>query len=159
MALPQPSPNKFKNPISPKGNGADTKVLQATHHHHLYGVLKPYLGLDLIDPRSSLLILLPRFRGVLITGVGNVFCQGVDLHFLCSDHQERRKAQAGLMAAAVERLVLTLSTFPKLLVAAVNGDTTGLGVTLLPLFDIVYANDKATFNTYYSRYTIQDHSI
>jgi len=92
-----------------------------------------------------------RFRGVLITGVGNVFCQGVDLHFLCSDHQERRKAQAGLMAAAVERLVLTLSTFPKLLVAAVNGDTTGLGVTLLPLFDIVYANDKATFNTYYSR--------
>ena len=56
------------------------------------------------------------------------------------------------MAAAIERLVLTLSTFPKLLVAAVNGDATGLGVTLLPLFDIVYANDKATFNTYYSRY-------
>ena len=81
-----------------------------------------------------------------------MFCQGVDLHFLCADHQERRKSQAALMAAAIERLVLTLSTFPKLLVAAVNGDATGLGVTLLPLFDIVYANDKATFNTYYSRY-------
>lgn len=93
-----------------------------------------------------------RYRGVLITGVGNVFCQGVDLHFLCADHQERRKAQAALMAAAVERLVISLSTFPKLLVAAVNGDASGLGVTLLPLFDIVYANDKAAFNTYYSRY-------
>lgn len=93
-----------------------------------------------------------RYRGVLITGVGNVFCQGVDLHFLCADHQERRKAQAALMAAAVERLVISLSTFPKLLVAAVNGDASGLGVMLLPLFDIVYANDKATFNTYYSRF-------
>ena len=84
--------------------------------------------------------------------MGNVFCQGVDLHYLCSDHQERRKGQAALMAAAVERLVITLSTFPKLLVAAVNGDASGLGFTLLPLFDLVYANDKATFKTYYSRW-------
>ena len=109
------------------------------------------------DPSSTrliIIILFHRYRGVLITGVGNVFCQGVDLHFLCADHQDRRKAQAALMAAAVERLVISLSTFPKLLVAAVNGDASGLGVTLLPLFDIVYANDKATFNTYYSRYKI-----
>ena len=96
-----------------------------------------------------------RLKGAVVTGVGNIFCQGVDLHFLCSDHQERRKTNAALMASAVERLTLTLSTFPKLLVAAVNGDASGLGVTLLPLFDVVYANDKAMFNTYFSRYLLK----
>lgn len=93
----------------------------------------------------------PRLRGLLITGVGNVFCQGVDLTELCQDRLEKRKEQAGLMAAALERLILALASFPKLLVAAVNGATVGLGVTLLPLFDIVYANDKAQFNTFYTR--------
>jgi chromodomain protein Y len=55
------------------------------------------------------------------------------------------------MAAAIERLVICLSNYPKLLVAAVNGVATGLGVTILPLFDIVYANDKAIFNTFFTR--------
>jgi len=93
-----------------------------------------------------------RVRGVLVTGVGGVFCQGVDLTFLSSESQvERRRNNASQMAAAVERLVLALVSFPKLLVAAVNGTATGLGMTMLPLFDVVYANDKATFNTFYSR--------
>ena len=88
---------------------------------------------------------------MVVTGVGGVFCQGVDLHYLCQDSVERRKLNSAQMSAAVERLVLAITSFPKLLVAAVNGDASGLGVTILPLFDIVYANDKATFNTYYSR--------
>jgi len=90
-------------------------------------------------------------RGVVITGVGNVFCQGVDLCWLQRDHADRRTQVAVQLAAAVERLVRCMAGFPKLLVAAVNGVATGLGVTMLPLFDIVYANDKASFNTWYSR--------
>ena len=40
QAQPQPRPNKFKNPISHKGTGAETKMLQATTtqplaHHHI----------------------------------------------------------------------------------------------------------------------------
>ena len=93
----------------------------------------------------------PRLRGLLVTGVGTVFCQGIDLTELCLDRQDRRKEAAVQMANALERLVLALSSFPKLLVAAVNGAAVGLGVTLLPLFDIVYANDKAQFSSYYSR--------
>ena len=34
--------------------------------------------------------------------------------------------------------------------AAVNGVAHGLGVTLLPLFDVVFASDKATFATDYA---------
>jgi len=57
----------------------------------------------------------PRLRGLLITGVGNVFCQGVDLTELCQDRLEKRKEQAGRMAVTLERLVLALASFPKLL--------------------------------------------
>lgn len=56
-----------------------------------------------------------------------------------------------LLCAGVERLILCLSSFPKLLVAAVNGLASGLGLALLPLCDLVYASDKATFNSLAAR--------
>ncbi len=47
--------------------------------------------------------------------------------------------------------VKALTTFPKPIVAAVNGVAIGLGMALLPLCDIIYASDKATFYCPYSR--------
>ena len=44
-----------------------------------------------------------------------------------------------------------LAGFPKPLIAGVHGPTVGLGVTMLPLFDMVFASDKATFHTPYAR--------
>lgn len=37
--------------------------------------------------------------------------------------------------------------FPKPLIAAVNGPAVGISVTVMCLFDMVYATDKATFHT------------
>ena len=37
--------------------------------------------------------------------------------------------------------------FPKPLIAAINGPAVGISVTVLGLFDIVYATDRATFHT------------
>lgn len=42
--------------------------------------------------------------------------------------------------------VQTLATFKKPLVAYVNGLVNGLGARILPLFDVVWASDDATFN-------------
>lgn len=41
--------------------------------------------------------------------------------------------------------------FSKPVVAGVQGPSVGLGVTLLPLCDLVYCSDKATFHTPYAR--------
>ena len=116
--------------------------------------LKGSLGVQVMEElvhALSYVAAAPRLRGLLVTGVGTVFCQGIDLTELCLDRHERRKEAAVQLANGLERLVLALSSFPKLLVAAVNGMAVGLGVTLLPLFDIVYANDKAQFTSFYSR--------
>jgi len=91
------------------------------------------------------------YKAVILTGVGSVFCQGVDLLHLCCDNPETRRERAVELADAAERLVLALSSFPKVLVAAVNGHVTGLGLSLLPLCDLVYASEKATFNSYAAR--------
>lgn len=44
-----------------------------------------------------------------------------------------------------------LITFPKPLVAVVAGSAIGLGMTMLPLCDIVYASDKASFHLPYAQ--------
>ena len=47
--------------------------------------------------------------------------------------------------------VQAVLSFPKPIVAAVNGAAIGLGVAILPLCDIIYASDKASFSCPYSR--------
>lgn len=45
----------------------------------------------------------------------------------------------------------SLALFSKPLVAGVHGAAVGLGVTMLPFFDMVFASDKATFYTPYAK--------
>jgi len=87
-----------------------------------------------------------------IIGIGGTFCQGVDLTLLTHDgsaDKQRRAAES--LATAIKRLIRQFLSSTKILVAAVNGKTSGLGVTMLPYFDLVYASDKAEFSTEYAR--------
>lgn len=47
--------------------------------------------------------------------------------------------------------IKSLASFNKPIVAGVQGAAVGLGVTMLPLFDLVIASDKATFSTPYGK--------
>ncbi|XP_033229938.1 uncharacterized protein LOC117181418 [Belonocnema kinseyi] len=90
-------------------------------------------------------------RVVLLTSTGTSFCEGLDLSTLLQSDKEKRKRNAEEMANAVKDFIKCLATFTKPLVAGVQGAAVGLGVTILPLFDLVIASDKATFYTPYGK--------
>lgn len=87
----------------------------------------------------------------LITGNGDYFSSGNDLSNFsgyAGDKDLPKRAREG--SDVLRDFVASFIDFPKILVAAVNGPAVGIPVTLLGLFDIVYASDKATFQTPFS---------
>lgn len=88
---------------------------------------------------------------VLLLSDGPNFCQGIDFYSLAVGTAEKKKAAAVQMAKAVKNLLSTLVQFSKPLIAGVNGANSGLGVTMLPLFDVVIGSDKGTYETPYAR--------
>jgi len=65
--------------------------------------------------------------------------------FLCDDCRNK------LCCVAFREFLKSLALFSKPLVAGVHGAAVGLGVTMLPFFDMVFASDKATFYTPYAK--------
>ncbi|XP_042225363.1 nucleoporin nup211-like isoform X2 [Homarus americanus] len=90
-------------------------------------------------------------RMVLLTATGSTFCQGVDLTALQHHNIETRKKNAENLVRGIKDFLKALVQFPKPIVAGVNGNAMGLGVTMLPLFDLVIANDKAEFYLPYAK--------
>uniref|UniRef100_A0A1B0AU89 Uncharacterized protein n=1 Tax=Glossina palpalis gambiensis TaxID=67801 RepID=A0A1B0AU89_9MUSC len=88
-------------------------------------------------------------HAVVMSTTSPHFCQGIDITDLTVGSVEKRKSAAFFMAAAVKNYLKALATYPKPLIAAVNGNNINLGVMQLALFDIVVAGEKCTFETPY----------
>lgn len=95
----------------------------------------------------------PDVTVVAVTGEGDYFTAGNDF---IDNLQDMGNDQSGAKGTGVgdkksvnvfRDFVTTLINFPKPLVAVLNGPAVGMGVTMLPHFDVVYASDKATFHT------------
>ncbi|XP_069944553.1 enoyl-CoA delta isomerase 2-like isoform X3 [Cherax quadricarinatus] len=81
------------------------------------------------------------------TGAGDVYCAGNDkANFYHITLTEIRDLLIRHMAAFID--------FPKPLIAVVNGAAVGVATTLLPLFDGVFATEKAFFFTPFSALNI-----
>ncbi|XP_052012815.1 enoyl-CoA delta isomerase 2 isoform X1 [Apodemus sylvaticus] len=86
----------------------------------------------------------------VFTGTGDYYSSGNDLtNFTSAAGGMEEAASKG--AVVLREFVNSFIDFPKPLVAVVNGPAVGISVTLLGLFDAVYASDKATFHTPFSQ--------
>ncbi|XP_032677777.1 serine-rich adhesin for platelets-like isoform X2 [Odontomachus brunneus] len=112
------------------------------------------LTLQVMQEFKEALLILNRdekCRVVLLTSTGTSFCEGLELSTLLRANKEERRSVAQELATAVKDFIKSLATFNKPIVAGVQGAAIGLGVTMLPLFDLVIASDKATFCTPYAK--------
>jgi enoyl-CoA hydratase/carnithine racemase len=85
-------------------------------------------------------------RAVVVSGAGRAFCAGVDLKFAetVSSTNEVREI--------LGRLFARIETFPKPVIAAVNGLATGGGLELLLACDLAFAAESARIGDGHSNY-------
>jgi len=83
----------------------------------------------------------------VMTGSGDFYCSGNDLGNFMNISPDQMQAQAIKGGEILEEYVNTYIDFPKPLIGVVNGPAVGVSVTVLGLFDAVYATQSATFHT------------
>ena len=84
----------------------------------------------------------PEIRSVVITGEGSTFCAGADLLRLQANRQKPAEVQAQSIEA-LHSWVDSIRTFPKPVIAAVEGAAAGAGFTLALACDFVVAAEHA----------------
>ncbi|XP_059097788.1 enoyl-CoA delta isomerase 2-like [Tigriopus californicus] len=92
----------------------------------------------------------PKLTIVVLTGTGTYFSSGNDLTNFTNAFQDPGANLDQVIkhgAQLVSDMVEAVAKSSKILVAKVNGHATGIMVTLLGLFDLVYAVDTAQFLT------------
>jgi enoyl-CoA hydratase/carnithine racemase len=88
-------------------------------------------------------------RSVILTGEGSTFCAGGNLNRLLANRQQPPAVQA----QSIENLhnfIEAIRTFPKPVVAAVEGAAAGAGFSLTLACDMIVAADNAVFVMAYS---------
>jgi enoyl-CoA hydratase/carnithine racemase len=92
----------------------------------------------------------PDIRSVILTGEGAMFCAGGDLNRLQANRQQPPQVQA----QSIDQLhswIEAIRTFPKPVIAAVEGAAAGAGFALALACDFVVAASDAVFVTSYGQ--------
>lgn len=107
--------------------------------------ISPQLAVDLRDALGAAAAD-DAVRVAVVCGAGDGFCAGADVNVFLDIGRGEMEGPA-----KVGELHEHVRAFPKPLIAAVHGRAVGMGVTLLPHFDMVYAADDASFLTPFVR--------
>jgi enoyl-CoA hydratase/carnithine racemase len=88
-------------------------------------------------------------RSVVITGAGSVFCAGGNLQRLLANREKPPEVQAQSIEG-LHSWIEAIRTFPKPVIAAVEGAAAGAGFSLALACDFIVAADSAVFLMAYS---------
>ena len=91
----------------------------------------------------------PDIRSVVITGEGAHFCAGSDVHRLKANREQTAETQAQVIES-LHNWMEAIRTFPKPIIAAVEGAAVGTGFSLALMCDLIVAADNSLFATAYS---------
>lgn len=91
----------------------------------------------------------PEIRSVVITGEGTVFCAGGSLQRLQANRHQSPEVQAQSIEA-LHNWIEAIHTYPKPVIAAVEGAAAGAGFSLALACDFIVAADDAVFVMSYS---------
>jgi enoyl-CoA hydratase/carnithine racemase len=91
----------------------------------------------------------PEIRSVVITGEGALFCAGGNLQRLQTNRREPPEVQAESIDG-LHNWIDSIRTYPKPVIAAVEGAAAGAGFSLALACDFVVAADNAVFVMSYS---------
>ncbi|KAG5851092.1 hypothetical protein ANANG_G00089350 [Anguilla anguilla] len=87
----------------------------------------------------------------VLTGNGDFYCSGNDLNNFTNIPEGGIEKMAKDSGELLRGFVKAFIDFPKPLIGVINGPAVGVSVTLLGLFDVVYATERATFHTPFSQ--------
>lgn len=91
----------------------------------------------------------PEVRSVVVTGEGAIFCAGGNLQRLLANRQRPPEVQVQSIEG-LHSWVEAIRTFPKPVIAAVEGAAAGAGFSLALACDLIVAADDAVFVMAYS---------
>jgi enoyl-CoA hydratase/carnithine racemase len=91
----------------------------------------------------------PEIRSVIITGEGAAFCAGGNLQRLLANRQQPKEVQAQSIDG-LHNWIDSIRTYPKPVIAAVEGAAAGAGFSLVLACDFCVAADNAVFVMSYS---------
>ena len=115
---------EFKNALSPEIYAAGVEALNAAETN-------------------------PEIRSVIITGEGTTFCAGGNLQRLLANRQQAKEVQAQSIDG-LHSWIDSIRTYPKPVIAAVEGAAAGAGFSLALACDFCVAADNAVFVMAYS---------
>ena len=91
----------------------------------------------------------PEIRSVIITGEGGMFCAGGNLQRLLANRQKPKEVQAQSIDG-LHNWIDSIRTYPKPIIAAIEGAAAGAGFSLALACDFCVAADNAVFVMSYS---------
>jgi len=94
----------------------------------------------------------PAIRVVAFASTCDFFSSGIDFSAFSDDANRHQRIET--LTEELRALVDAIIDFPKVLIALVAGPAVGTAVTLLALFDVVYASETASFSTPFAALTL-----